>query len=580
MGVKYKVLIYLLLNCVVFSLSKAQVGDISLEEAGFRSAAAPTWFSLVIDSSVIGDSVRIPNLVKPLRLNGRNHIYTNYFDMVHDSQYVYSVFLTVMSNRGGYLLEKRDIETGEVIWQYRYDHRNGDTLEIPFKLFVRSGELHLFSLRALEPYPIENMLSKVLLGLPVVWSLTRFDIGSGRPIQRSYVVDTNHVLKTNKRRRYHIFAGPRDRYYFVELERDSSRVWYKRCVFTEALGLDSCVRFQVGALSVTGATDSTEITGYHEMVSIPNGYVSMDWRRVRNPEDFMINIWVWDSTLIPVKQIDLLASDSSEIERRGYELIYADAKHFIMKSNVKKIDSTTMRHGEEYIEVIDYDGRKKMRVQIPITIDILSGELKKPYDYGFYLPWDRCIVLQRREGEDRSMLQMVSLCDTSIVLGDGPRGGGVVFALSNPEYRLKIYRDPLLLWGDRDIIALSELYIEKELVDIFGVKGGISIPVGRFIGRFSGRYFEKGVWTKGEQTDSPNITIYPNPTTGDAVYVEGIGDEPRMRVRCFDVMGRPYPVLLRGSVIDVPSIPSGVYYLQFITLDGEHRGTVRWVRIK
>jgi len=539
---------------------------------------------MVIDSTLMGDSVHIPGLMRPLPLNGRNHIDIYFHDLIHDGQYVYSVFMTQIKFPRGYILEKRDIETGEVLWQYTYDHRNADTLELPIKLFIRNGELHLFCVRAIQPYSAEYRLLNIFFtGIPMVWSMTKFDPETGQLIRRIYSTDKSAQVISSGLDYYHIFEGPNDTYYLLERSRDSIEVKYRRCVFAPDMRLQSCDEIDVPALTITDTADSMSIHEYHQFIPTSTGYVSLDTRYVNLIDTlnrdtlYLMNFWIWDSTLTPIQQIDLFEGLPTKPANVRPNLVYADTGQFILRNIKVNLDYSKNIFGVETIERLDYYNNPLSSITMPLYLDdvFVYSSYSAPYTFLFFLPWNNCIFLYQYVNGDINTYQILPICgDTSISIKDRHVSGGFTFTLSNPEHGLIIYTRAIHFTDDRDIITANEIFINVKYPNGSTTR----IPLGFFIARYPGRIFDKSVKVHAVRDKERSIYLYPQPTTGDVVHIGGLREITGIQVRCFDVIGRQYPVTLRDHAVDVSACPPGTYFFH-LTKSGTHIGTVRFVRL-
>lgn len=138
-------LLILLLNNSIYG----QDSIVKYEPFGFDDYSAK-WMHLVIDSTIIGDTIFVPN-VGNIIYNGWSEINniekwgTSIFQNGDDIFYTAAIF-----NQGfdGGIVESIDINTGALNWKSVYNHRNLSKSELPMNIFINnSGNIEVIGNR-------------------------------------------------------------------------------------------------------------------------------------------------------------------------------------------------------------------------------------------------------------------------------------------------------------------------------------------------------------------------------------------------------------------------------------------------
>jgi len=306
------------------------------EPVEFVGKYKPRWWSVVIDSSLMGYRNEE---------NGTAHVILQGFYtsegrryprlIVEHEGYLYTAFLsTVGKYPSGYLLEKRDLETGGVVWQAKYDSRWDKYIELPKKIFIRDGALHLVCMRGLDTTNL-NMGTVSVDGKPAVWSLRSYDLETGALLAHRYTEAPTYSLVTNLWHYglYSIFYSRREsRYIYVQRGADIMRnVAYSRGDYYSICRLDSTMNIDYCDTVYLPFLDTFGFNIIHDIRETESGYIGVE-----------VKYFYWSVEDNEVQAIMWLLDESFELKRQidiSKQIIMMAAFYFRYPSTIRSMAS-------------------------------------------------------------------------------------------------------------------------------------------------------------------------------------------------------------------------------------------------
>lgn len=142
----------------------------------------PTWTHLLIDSTIIGyqhpDSRYNFNIQ-----NGMNHYNFSHKSILKDNFIINVMRLNLDADLAGYLVEKIEVETGDLIWQKSIDLRNTEYREAPLDTRIEENKLIIRGSKCIVPDSILGPFSFSVGFRDAVFFKRVLDIDTGEEIE-------------------------------------------------------------------------------------------------------------------------------------------------------------------------------------------------------------------------------------------------------------------------------------------------------------------------------------------------------------------------------------------------------------
>ena len=552
------------------------------EPVEFVGKYKPRWWSVVIDSSLFGYKVK-DNFIH----NGTRHVFIQSFYylspgplrrlMVEHEGYLYTVFMTYVElYPDGYLLEKRDMATGEVVWQAKYDARYGKYFELPIRIFIHDGALHLACIRGTDTTDLE-LLYVFFRGKPAVWSLRSFDLETGKLLCHHYPEKPTYTLWSDHVRTalYSIFYSRREgRYIAVHRAYDTIRSgiskgeYYSICRLTRSMDIYHCDTLYLPFVDTFG------LNVLHDIKEVESGYVGVDvkvfYRQGKTQAQGVM--WLFDESFELKREIDL-----SE-HLRGYTVSpnfeKGRASNFYEGSIMLDISIYDTIDGElctDLILKIDTNGKVLSKIFSPST----KNSTTKRYVFYPHSNWGSRVLMHKVVGKQSEYhaSEFAFVSDSFLVVTD-TAADAVTFAIDREEWSLRSYPGMYTITSTGDLINVFAVgHPSKDGPGKFTLLAAIVSYIPKEV-------LQMPVHTEEAQYEwAADIDLYPNPATGSWIEI-AVGEEPIHRVWCTDVMGRQRVLRVSSGRIDISDLPEGIYYLQLYDRRGQLRGVKPFVRLR
>ncbi len=579
--------VVLMLGLLYGTLVPAMAQDdevVYYEPVEFVGKYKPRWWSVVIDSSLIGYKIKNKRVLNKIQ-NGTRHAFIQSFYylspgplrrlIVEHEGYLYTAFtVAVEGYPDGYLLEKRDMATGEVVWQAKYDARYGKYFELPIRIFIHDGALHLACLRGTDTTDL--YFSNVFFrGKPAVWSLRSYDLESGKLLSHYYPAKPTYTLWSDYFRTslYSIFYSRREgRYIAVHLGYDTIRgdiskgEYYSICRLTQSMDIYHCDTLRLPFVDTFG------LNVLYDIKEVESGYVGVDVKVFNRQEKTQAEgvMWLFDESFELKREIDL----SEHLGGYTVKLDRGRASNYYEGSIMLDIPINDTIDGEPctnlYLQ-IDTNGHVLSKIFSPST----KNSSTKRYDFYPHSNWGSRVLMQKSVGKqsERHANEFAFVSDSFLVVTDTAEGA-VTFATDREEWYLLSYPGMFAITSTGDLINVFAVgYPSKDRPGTFILLAAIVT------------YIPKEVLQMLVHTEEPQyqwatgIALYPNPATGSWIEIVG-GEDPVQRVWCTDEMGRHRVLRVSSGRIDISDLPEGMYYLQLYDRSGQLRGVKPFVRLR
>ncbi len=554
------------------------------EPVEFVGKYKPRWWSVVIDSSLIGYKIKNKGIVEKIH-NGTKHVFMQGFYylspgplrrlMVEHEGYLYAVFMTnVERYSDGYLLEKRDMATGEVVWQAKYDARYGKYFELPIRIFIHDGALHLACMRGTDTTDL-NFYYVFFQGKPAVWSLRSFDLETGKLLSHNYPEKPAYTLWSDHLRiaLYSIFYSRREgRYIAVHRAYDTIRSgaskgeYYSICRLTRSMDIYHCDTLYLPFVDTFG------LNVLHDIKEVESGYVGVDvkvfYRQGKTQAQGVM--WLFDESFELKREIDL----SEYLRDYTVDLKRGRASNYYEGSIMLDIPIDDTIDGELctnlYLQ-IDTNGKVLSKIFSPAT----QNSSTERYVFYPHSNWGSRVLMQKSVGKqsERHANEFAFVSDSFLVATD-TAAGAVTFATDREEWDLLSYPGMYTITSTGDLINVFALgHPSKNRPDVITLFAAIISYIPKEV-------LQMPVHTEEAQYEwAADIDLYPNPATGSWIEI-AVGEDPIHRVWCTDVMGRQRVLRVSSGRVDISDLPEGIYYLQLYDRRGQLRGVKPFVRLR
>ncbi len=554
------------------------------EPVEFVGKYKPRWWSVVIDSSLFGYK---PKKQQNFINNGTRHVFMQSFYylspgplrrlIVEHEGYLYTAFTTYVEGYpDGYLLEKRDMASGEVVWQAKYDARFGKYFELPIRIFIHDGALHLACIRGTDTTDLE-FLYVFFRGKPAVWSLRHFDLETGRLLCHHYPEKPAYTLWSDHYRSslYSIFYSRREgRYIAVHRGYDTIRgdiskgEYYSICRLTRSMDIYHCDTLRLPFVDTFG------LNVLHDIKEVEGGYVGVDVKVFYRQEKTQAEgvMWLFDESFKLKREIDLSEhlryyTVSSNFERGRASNYYEGS----IMLDIPIYDTIDGELCTSLILQIDTNGNVLSKIFSPST----KNSSTKRYDFYPHSNWGSRVLMYKIVGKQSEYYasEFAFVSDSFLVVTDTAEGA-VTFAIDREEWALRSYPGMYTITSTGDLINVFAVgYPSKDRPGTFILLAAIVT------------YIPKEVLQMPVHTEEPQyqwatgIALYPNPATGSWIEIVG-GEDPVQWVWCTDEMGRHRVLRVSSGRIDISDLPEGMYYLQLYDRSGQLRGVKPFVRLR
>jgi|GEM_PF-2779322 len=310
--------------------------------------------------------------------------------------------------------------------------------------------------------------------------------------------------------------------------------------------------------------DSPQIQVLQDFRETDNGYIAINinyygYYGRGNPEAVL---WVLD--------------DSFHVKR---EIIFTDTlqKYIILP---KRIYNAYNFYGNNIVfPFITLDAEDSTHYVIyfrAYTDGKIHPVIKVPYrNSNFFNPhsnWGSRILMIKplRPRTIRNAVEFLFLNDSFRIVDTSLNGGAV----------LKIDREHYLL---NPLPRTYRITSTGDLICVFSIgqpdtQAGISWHIATLISLIPKEVLEKRVHTNDLYTNQGSIKLYPNPATGDRVYITGPDKQVRT-VLCTDLKGSLWILQVERNAVDISFLSDGIYYLQFFDRNNQLLGSgtlLRW----
>jgi len=497
----------------------------------------PVWLHDIHDSTIIGHTIAANTAV---RFDGYTHVYrgepTRPRFLVTDDAVILASRVQYNNDIGGAIIEKLDLETGELEWKTLFDLRTQDRREYVMNMSVEDDRLILYCNYLNDD---REFLGTITGGGFGHLSIKEYDINSGILI-RETIPDTTATDLLQIRTPFH------DSKLFSLNDGTIQSIIQGNKFETGAF-------FLIDTMNLEGIKTNPTDTLSHELY--------LDWA---DTYLLLFHSYQKDSFTEEIYSVDYFKPNSQGPEARTSQLIrYGN------------------RNGREVIpfEYDDYENLSNFHIREITETHIIMVAVRE--DYGTDILFvdkmtgviDRTIYREPRQTIFAGYDLLVE--DGEVIVMNYSKVGDY--------YSIDVYKSdgsemPLLKSFKLEIPryipegrSLHRLEDGDYLLEFryYGLSSNGNTPKGSFSGIMRITADQLGLTTSTEEIEdrpNPSIIIYPNPATDDITVRSNTIDAYDMIIH--DMMGR---MMLTSTVdnytkrIDIADLPSGHYYVQMVT---------------
>ena len=498
----------------------------------------PDFISITMDETVVPDSTK-----DQYSFNLASFIVDN-VEPVIDYPYMYTVIKTGYFDLEGYIVEKRDLTNGEILWNQPIDLRHIDRQESPGLLFLtNNAQLRLVNYRKIDAPPNHQIFPYLfaLNGDESIISILDLDVENGNIISHDYPTSINDsvaMIQYSVQGLRSIFQIDENEYLYGEYKADGYNSGGLYCM--AKLNDFHYQNKDTLIAPLSSNVDSNSIFGFQHRF-----YYHKDKLITINYENKLPNYDSWNCNIAIFDQ-DLNLEKINDISDLTYPYKNVRIKHiddnFVIVTGSHEISDSS------YIQSFNFEG------ELLETIQPYSPETNNEYEW----------VVERLN--DSYQLLMLGWDNENrrldILKSDGYGNLVILKTLTLESDDYGVNPAELQQLENGDIICL--LNHGKLEVDQFGR----TIWKGNWQNWVKISAIDLGLVSMVDNFISEDIRLYPNPTTG--IIKLPISDMLQ-KVVVIDEYGRVHknePLHPFQTEIDVSFLTSGVYIVQIINNDG------------